>query len=287
MVDQDMELIVITGASAGIGAEAAVALAQRGFAVLGIGRSELKLAQVYDRMRAVSPSPERLPVPLAIDLSSLAGVRQLAASIHGRRERLTALVNNAGIQPAHRRTSEDGFELTFAVNHLAPFLLTNLLAERLRADGGRVITTASSNHAAGQIDFSDLQMERGWRSGPAYDRSKLANVLFTMALPARTGLPATSFHPGSVTTELNRESFFYRLEKLFERFVYLQPAQGAQTLIWLAVSTEGGAPKGPYYVNCAPAPMGGQTDPELADRLWEASERLVGISHRRSCGVTG
>lgn len=273
-----MSAIVITGASAGIGAAAAIELTRLGHCVLALGRSPAKLAAVHRRMLAAAPPPVDVPAPLACDLASLGEVRRLAATIAERCPRLDVLVNNAGVQPARRQLSPDGFELTFAVNHLAPFLLTNLLVDHLRASGGRVITTASSNHADGEIDLSDLQMERGWSSGAAYDRSKLANVLFTIELAARTGLPASSFHPGSITTDLNRESRWFRVEKIVEFFIYGRPARGADTLVWLATSAEGAAPAAPYYVNRAPAEISPRArDRQLGTGLWEASEALVGL----------
>jgi NAD(P)-dependent dehydrogenase (short-subunit alcohol dehydrogenase family) len=270
--------IVITGASAGIGAAAAIELTRRGRRVLAVGRSAAKLAAVHGRMRTAAPSGLEVPAPIAVDLGSLEEVRRLAVTVADRCPRIDALVNNAGVQPARRRLSADGFELTFAVNHLAPFLLTHLLVDRLRASGGRVIMTSSSNHADGRLDFDDLQMEREWRAGDAYDRSKLANVLFTIELRARTGLPASSFHPGSITSHLNRESRWFRLEKIVEFFVYGRPSRGADTLVWLATSAEGGAPTAPYYVDRAPAPIAPLADDRaLAVRLWEVSEQLVGL----------
>lgn len=270
--------IVITGASAGIGAAAAIELTRQGHRVLAIGRSEAKLAAVHRRMVAIAPRGTEVPAPAAADFASLAEVRRLAALVLDRCPTLDALVNNAGIQPVKRQLSPDGFELTLAVNHLAPFLLTNLLVERLRRSGGRVVTTSSSNHADGRLDLSDLHLQRCWSPAAAYDRSKLANVLFTLEFAARTRLAASCFHPGSVTTDLNRDSRWFRLVKLFEWFVYDQPAQGAKTLVWLAISPEGGAPTAAYYVNCAPTPLAEHArDRELAARLWEVSERLVGL----------
>lgn len=272
-----MQRILLTGASDGIGAAAAVALAAQGHEVIAVGRSTRKLSTVHGRMRAVAPAGVAVPEPVACDLASQAEVARLAGLVLERCPRLDVLVNNAGVQPVRRELTADGMELTFAVNHLAPFLLTMLLVERLRASGGRVITTASSNHATGRLDFDDLQLERTWKSGDAYDQSKLANVLFTIELARRTGLPASSFHPGSITTALNRDSRFFRMEKVVEWFIYGSPARGADTLVWLATSPEGGAPQWPYYyVDRALAPVSPLAqDPGLAARLWDTSEQLV------------
>ena len=270
--------IVITGASSGIGAAAAIELTRKGHLVVAVGRSEAKLHRVHQQMLGAAPSGINVPGPVAVDLASLKEVRRLAAVLLDRCESLDALVNNAGVQPVKRQLTVDGFELTFAVNHLAPFLLTNLLADRLHASDGRVITTASSNHADGDLDFSDLQMAKNWTCAAAYDRSKLANVLFTIGLRTRTPLPASSFHPGSITTYLNRDARFFWLVKPLERFVYGQPEDGARTLVWLATSEEGGAPEVPYYVDCEPARTSENAcDPDLATRLWEVSEELVGL----------
>lgn len=275
-----MKRMVITGASAGIGAAAAIALSRLGHEVVAVGRSARKLSAVRERMRAVAPAGLIVPEPVAIDLAVQAQVVRLASLVMERCPKLDVLVNNAGVQPVSRQVTADGIELVFAVNHLAPFLLTTLLAERLAESHGRVITTASSNHATGTLDFEDLQFERSWTSGGAYDRSKLANVLFTIELARRTGLSASSFHPGSITTELNRDSRWYRVEKIFEWFAYGQPERGADTLVWLATESAGGAPQWPcYYVDrtlTAVAPLA--QDAGLASRLWDASEQLVSAS---------
>ena len=274
--------LVVTGASAGIGAAAAVELTRQGHEVLALGRSREKLARVYARMSAVAPEGMTVPEPLCVDLASLAETRRAAEAIRARCERLDVLVNNAGVQPTRRQLSPDGFELTLAVNHLAPFLMTNLLADVLRSNGGRVVTTASSNHATGELDLSDLQLESDWTSRKAYDRSKLANVLFTVELRRRAGIPASSFHPGSISTDLNRDSRMGRLTKPVERLVYGKPEKGADTLVWLATSAEGGDPSGPYYADRAPAEASERaTDPALAAELWRVSEELVALNGHR------
>lgn len=268
--------VLLTGASAGIGAAAAVELTRRGHRVHAVGRSPEKLAGVHQRMIAENPAEVEVPAPLVADFSGLRNVSAVAETILERCPRLDVLVNNAGVE-VHRRTlSDDGFELTLAVNHLAPFLLTDRLAERLLASEGRVITTASSNHGDAELDFEDLQLEDDWSSGRAYDRSKLANILFTAELSRRKGLPATSFHPGSISTDLNREARFFRLVKPFERIVYGSPREGARSLVWLALAPEGGAPSSTYYVDCRPAePSLSAQDRGLAAALWARSEEMV------------
>lgn len=273
-----MGTIVLTGASSGIGAAAAVELTRQGHEVLATGRSSERLAAVHRRMLSVAPLGLDVPDPVTADLSSLQEVRRLGVLILNRCERLDVLVNNAGVQPNCRQLSEDGLELTLAVNHLAPFLLTNILVERLRSCGGRVVTTSSSSHAKATLDLSDVQLERGWTSQLAYGRSKLANILFTIELRRRTGLPASSFHPGSVRTDLNRDSPFVRVVRPFERIVFATPKKGAQTLIWLTTGAEGAAPRAVYYAKGKPAAASqAATDRDSAARLWNASVELVGL----------
>ncbi|MFC9825373.1 SDR family NAD(P)-dependent oxidoreductase [Streptomyces erythrochromogenes] len=268
--------ILITGSSSGIGAAAAVELTARGHTVLVTGRSADKLADVHGRMLAVAPRDVKVPDPIVADFSALDGVRSLAATVLASCPRLDALVNNAAVQPSRRRESADGFELGFAVNHLAPFLLTGLLLDRLHESGGRVITTSSSAHTKGRLNFDDLPMRLRWTSQRSYARSKLANILFTAELARRTKLAASSFHPGSVSTDLNRESPFVRMAKPLERFIYTTPQRGAQTLTWLTAEEEGGHPSALYYVDRAPAqPSTDARDPDLAARLWDVSTALV------------
>ncbi|CAA9243759.1 MAG: hypothetical protein AVDCRST_MAG76-1913 [uncultured Acidimicrobiales bacterium] len=277
MVDAPAPLtIVVTGASAGIGAAAAVELTRRGHSVLAIGRSATKLGGVRRQMQQVAPAGLEVPEPEAADFASLANVRALADSLLERFPRIDVLTNNAGLILPRREESADGHEMIFAVNHLAPFLLTNLLVDRLRSSGGRVVTTSSEAHKGGRINEDDLQLHR-WGRWRAYCQSKLANVLFTSELARRTGLPATSFHPGLVRTEFGRGSFVKVLSTVVRPF-YRTPEKGAETLVWLATGPEGAAPTAIYYTNCRPGrPTSDAQDPELARRLWEASAALVAL----------
>ena len=271
-----MSRILITGASAGIGAAAAIELTRAGHEVLATGRSPRKLAAVHARMRAVAPAGRTVPEPIPADLSELRNVAQLARTVADRLPELEVLVNNAGLQPGRRSVTSDGIELTLAVNHLAPFLLTSLLAGQLRDQHGRVVTTASSNHATGQLDLSDLELSRGWTARAAYDRSKLANVLFTAEVWPRLKIAASSFHPGTVSTDLNRDARLARWLKPTEKLIMASPPRGADTLVWLATGTEGGAPAAVYYQRRRPRPVGGAAaDADLAARLWEVSTELV------------
>ena len=268
--------IVLTGASAGIGAAAAIELTRRGHEVLAVGRSTTKLGEVRWRMEAAAPLGVHVPEPVTADFASLAEVRTLAEVVLDRCPRIDVLANNAGLILPQREESADGHEMIFAVNHLAPFLLTNLLVSRLQASGGRVVTTSSDAHKGGSIHMDDLQLH-SWGRWKAYCQSKLANILFTTELGRRTGLPASSFHPGLVRTEFGRGSFVALASKLI-RPLYRTPEQGAETLVWLATDPEGAAPTAAYYVSCRPGrPTAAAQDAEVARRLWEASAVLVSL----------
>jgi NAD(P)-dependent dehydrogenase (short-subunit alcohol dehydrogenase family) len=271
--------IVLTGASDGIGAAAAVELTQLGHSVLATGRSEEKLDRVHARMvDAAPPDAGDVPVPIAADLSAMADVRDLATQLLDRCSTIDVLVNNAGLQTRRRETSPDGFELVLAVNHLAPFLLTELLLGRVRESGGRVVTTSSAAHRVGGIDFDDLQMERRWGGFRSYGRSKLANIWFTAELARRTDVAATCFHPGSVNTALNRDSAMARsVQPIVGRFMRT-PDAGADTLVWLATADEGEHPGAVYYADRAPGRTSkAARDAAAASRLWDVSAELVGV----------
>lgn len=271
-----MSLIVITGASAGIGAAAAVELTRRGHRVVATGRSPGKLEAVHRDMLAVAPRDLDVPEAIPADLAELRQVRELAEKLITSIERLDVLVNNAGVQPSRRQVTADGFELTFAVNHLAPFVLTQMLADRIKADEGRVLITSSSNHAQARLDLADPQLTNGWSPRLAYANSKLANILFGNELRRRLGIPATTFHPGTITTDLNRDSRFVRWVKPFERFVMAAPKTGADTLVWLADGADAEAFEVPYHYRRRPHSVSAAaTDERLAAGLWELSAELV------------
>ncbi|MFD7507738.1 SDR family NAD(P)-dependent oxidoreductase [Streptomyces sp. NPDC059853] len=277
-----MATILVTGASSGIGAAAAVQLARQGHRVVITGRSRPRLEATHRRVTEAARTAgvsARVPAPIPADLARLGDVRRLAAAVLELHPELDVLVNNAGIQPHRRQVTPDGYELTLAVNHLAAMLLSCLLAERLRSRSGRIVTTASSSHAKGVLDLDDLQLERGWNPSLAYGRSKLANILFTREAENRLGVPATSFHPGVITTEINRDSRWGRLLKPLERFVMESPDKGADTLVWLATGEEGAAPSADYYYRReAKGTSPTARESELPGRLWDASARLAGMA---------
>jgi NAD(P)-dependent dehydrogenase (short-subunit alcohol dehydrogenase family) len=216
------------------------------------------------------------------EFASLAQVRRLADDILQAYPQIAVLVNNAGLMTPKYELSADGYELTFAVNHLAPFLLTNLLLDRLRASApARIVTVASEAHRGATIDPALLAGAQGWRPIKAYGRSKLCNILFTRELAARlagSGVAATCLHPGVVATELaNRGGLIglgWRLAKPF----MLTPEKGAETSIFLATVLDPAPFHGAYVIRKEPAqPSPAARDDSLARRLWEESARLVGL----------
>jgi NAD(P)-dependent dehydrogenase (short-subunit alcohol dehydrogenase family) len=277
---------VVTGASSGIGAAAAVELAKRGATVVPVGRDQRRLDAVTRRLRAANPATAAEPV--SADFASLDEVRRVAAELRDRHAEIHVLVNNAGLVAGRRTLTGDGHELTFAVNHLAPFLLTNLLLGRLeRSAPARVVTTSSGAHFSGRIDLDDLDGERQWSSWSAYSNSKLANVLFTRALARRlkgTGVTANCLHPGVIRTRLGRGARLpLRVGWSVARAFFASPRTGASPLVHLACSEEGGEVSGAYFVDSRPAsPSVAAQDDELAEGLWEASARLTGLPARSS-----
>jgi NAD(P)-dependent dehydrogenase (short-subunit alcohol dehydrogenase family) len=200
-----------------------------------------------------------------------------------RHERIDVLVNNAGLVSGRRRITGDGLELTMAVNHFAPFLLTNLLLPRLKQSApARVVTTASDAHRGGLLDMGDLNGEERWSAWSAYGTSKLANILFTRALARRlggTGVVANCLHPGVIRTGLARGAPLpirvgWRVASVF----FGSPRKGAETIVYLASSPDGADESGGYFANSRLATPSVQAqDDELGEELWAASARLVGL----------
>jgi retinol dehydrogenase 12 len=290
----DGKVVLVTGANTGIGKESARALAAMGATVIVHARSREKGEAAVAEIRATTGS-DAVHLALA-DLASLEAVRALAAEILAAYDRLDVLLNNAGLMLSKRTETEDGCETTFAVNHLAPFLLTHLLLDRLKATaaaaGGapgsaRVVTVASEAHRrGGPLDFDDLQSARRYEKqglGP-YGRSKLCNILFTRALARRlegTGVTANCCHPGVVRTEFagpdDASWPVYLGWKLISPFI-IGPVEGAATSIFLASSEAAAGQSGAYFIRCKPArPNAAGRDDAAAERLWQASEILVGL----------
>ncbi|HEV2099958.1 MAG TPA: SDR family oxidoreductase [Stellaceae bacterium] len=273
-------IAVVTGASAGIGLYTALGLARAGMRVTMIGRDP---ARTEAARRFVS---ERVPgaqieTGLA-DFASLAEIRRLAGEILAGHDRIDVLVNNAGLFSPKFERSRDGYEMTFAVNHLAPFLLTNLLLDRLKASApSRIVNVASRAHYGARIDLATIAGPRDWSMLKAYNRSKLANILFTRELAARlqgTGVVATSLHPGVVATTLAQRGGIVGLVWRLAKPLMISPEQGAETSVFLATVPDPAPFAGGYVVRktlARPDPVA--LDADLARRLWEESARLVGL----------
>jgi NAD(P)-dependent dehydrogenase (short-subunit alcohol dehydrogenase family) len=277
-------ICVITGGTDGIGKAAAYRLAVLGFRLLVHGRDPDKGARAVAELKARSGNPAI--EFLQADFGSLADVRRLAAAVMERTPRVDVLVNNAGCIFVKRTLSKDGYEMTFAVNHLAPFLLTHLLLDALkRGSQSRIVTTASHAHRRATTSFDDLQMSRKYSPMGAYGLSKLANILFTRELAKRiegTQVTATCLHPGFVRTNFGRNNevspWFKGVFRLISRFAR-SPEKGPETLIYLAASPDVQGASGGYYFDCELTPPSrAAQDGAAAERLWQISERLVGIA---------
>jgi len=269
-----LTVAVITGTTHGIGRVTAGELAKAGLTVVMLCRDLEAGRRVRDEISA--EAPEACVHVHACDLASLASVRACAAAIRGEFEEISLLINNAGAVSARHRMSEDGFELTFATNHLGPFLLTQLLRDRMAA-GGRIINVASRAHYGGRLDLDGIQSPRGrYSATAAYAQSKLANVLHTFALARRLGggsVTANCLHPGVVATHLLPR--WLRILKPLMTRVTFTPERGARTTLYLALSNEVAGVTGRYFdehqrVQPASALA---NDLPLQERLWTASER--------------
>ena len=272
----------MTGATSGIGLEASVRLAAMGASVAIVARNSEKGARAVADITARSRS-SRVSL-FTCDMSSMVAVRELARSIRAAHARLDVLVNNAGSVSPARQTTVDGIELTFAVNHLAPFLLTNLLLGLLqRSTPSRIVNVASEAHRSGTIDFDNLQFERGGYAGVrAYNRSKLANILFTNELARRlagTNVTANSLHPGVVATNIWSHASWYLQPIIVPlRLFMTSPQRGGETIVYLASSREVEGKSGGYYVkNRLAQTAAAAADPAVASRLWDVSAQLVGL----------
>lgn len=278
------QVCVITGATSGIGKATALGLAKMGAAVVIIGCDPGQGTYAQDEIRKISGS-SKVALLLA-DLSSQAEICRLAEEIKTRYPGLHVLINNAGIAPIKRAVTVDGIERTFAVNYLAPFLLTHLLLDRLKASApARVINVAGDYHRKATIQFDDLMSEKEYSGLRANNQAKLALILFTYELARRlegTGVTSNCLHPGAVATDgplqdPDLSSFSRSMYKLVRVF-FASPEKGAETSIYLASSPELENVSGRYFIKKNQVASSPESyDEEIARRLWKVSEELTGL----------
>ena len=274
------KVVLITGGTGGIGKAAATALAGMGAEVVVVGRKTEKGGAAVAEMRKKSGNDD-VSLLLA-DLSVQAEVRKLAEDFGDRHDRLDVLVNNAGLVLSERNETPDGIEAQFAINHLAPFLLTNLLSDLLKKSApSRVVTVSSEAQRWGKMDFDDLQSKKRYRGFPVYGMTKKANILFTYELAERlegTGVVANCLHPGAVSTNFaqNNRGPIALLFRLFKP-VMRSPEQGADTLVYLASSPEAGELNGKYLTDRKGVSPAEPRDETAQKRLWEVSEELTDL----------
>lgn len=273
--------VLVTGATSGIGRITALALAGMGARVLVHGRNPAKLEATVAELRAGSGGEVE---GLVADFASLSDVRRLAALVRARTDRLHVLVNNAGGAVMERTLSQDGIERTLAVNHLAPFLLTNLLLDLLKGSApARIVNVASEAHRGGRFSFDDLQNEHRYRAFQVYGQTKLQNVMFTYELARRlmgTGVTVTAVHPGVVDTGIWNAATGWAVPvvRVMQWFM-ITPERGAAPLIRLASAADVEGITGVYYKRFKPVRTAEPSnDPAAQARLWDASARLVGLT---------
>jgi NAD(P)-dependent dehydrogenase (short-subunit alcohol dehydrogenase family) len=273
--------IIITGANSGIGLATAVSLANKGARICLICRDEKRGLDALKKVKAQSGNGDA--DLLLADFSSLDIIRAAALEIKSKYKKLDVLINNAGSISGNRQVTRDGYEWTFGVNHLAPFLLTNLLLPLIKDSApSRIITVSSMVHQYSYINFDDIMSEKKYGEMKAYAQSKLANLLFAFELSrklAGTGVTSNAVHPGAVRSGFARSSGLL-MKTLYSVGKYLlsSPEKGARTSIYLASSPEVERVTGRYFINCKPAkPSAKALDESTAKKLWELSTKLAGL----------
>jgi NAD(P)-dependent dehydrogenase (short-subunit alcohol dehydrogenase family) len=275
------KVVVVTGATSGIGEVAADRLAQKGARIVFVARDRERGEAARKHFRAIAGHTDHT-VHYA-DLTRLADQKRVAKEIAESEPQIDVLINNAGAMFGSRQVTEDGLEKTFALNHMSYFTVTNILLDRLKATpGARIVSTASGAHAGNKLNFDDLQSEKSYSPFAVYGRSKLMNILFTRELAKRlagTGVTANCLHPGFVGTRFGDESggLMSWVIKLGKNFA-LTPEQGAETIIYLASSDDVAGKSGGYYEKkqfTAPS-RAAQSDAD-AKRLWDISAKIAGM----------
>lgn len=276
------KVCMVTGATSGIGKETAAALATLGASVVIVGRNEQKTHRVVDELRLETGNSSL--DALVADFSDLRQVVDLAHAFQSKYSRLDVLINNAGAFFSTRNETSYGVESTFLINHLSPFLLTNLLVDTLKKSApARIVNVSSAAHRFDRMDFSDLSFTRSYAGLRAYARSKLANLLFTYELSRRlkgSGVTVNALHPGHVATEIWRTNFpvFGSILKQCMKLIALTPEQGADTPVYLATSPKVAGVSGAYFIKRNPAHSSQISyDRQVAARLWKISEELTAV----------
>ena len=275
----DGKTVVITGATSGIGEVAAIRLAEKGARIVFTARDKGRADDTMAALEKANPKAGHM-VHMA-DLSRLSEMKRIGAEL-AREPRIDVLVNNAGALFNKRIETEDGLEMTFALNHMAYFVITNLLLGKLKA-GARIVTVASNAHRGARLDFDDLQSRRGYTGFPVYSRSKLCNILFNRELARRlsgSGVTANALHPGFVATRFGNDSggIVRAVLKVAKPIGAISPEEGAQTIIYLASSPHVAGVSGNYFYECKPAtPTAEARNDDDAKKLWEISEQIAGL----------
>jgi NAD(P)-dependent dehydrogenase (short-subunit alcohol dehydrogenase family) len=269
--------VVITGATSGIGEVAALRLAEQGARIVFTARDKTRAEDTLAKLHKASRADHTFHLA---DLSALVDMKRVGAILAGEPQ-IDVLINNAGALFNHRTETVDGLEMTFALNHMAYFVITNLLLPRL-ASGARIVSVASGAHRGAKLDFDDLQSRRGYTGFPVYSKSKLCNILFNRELARRVpaGVTANCLHPGFVATRFgdNSGGLMRTLLKVAKPIGAISPEDGAKTIIYLASSPAVAGVSGEYFYKCRPvAPTREAQNDADAARLWQVSEDIAGL----------
>ena len=269
--------VVITGATSGIGEVAAVDLATQGARIVFVARDAAKATKLMERLTVLGPAVAHDWVQA--DLTSLAAMKAAGEALAAKAPLIDVLINNAGVIHARREVTVDGLEKTFAVNHMAYFMITERLRGQLNPAGGRIVSTSSTAHNWAKLDFTDLQATKRYSTMGAYGLSKLCNILWTRELARRlagTGVTANCLHPGGVATNFGHNNRLIKIVTTLGKRFMLTPTQGADTLIWLASSPDVTGKTGGYWSKRnLTEPSATAQDDAAAVKLWDESVRIA------------